>query len=106
MTGGVAVGDRHERGSSRLAGVTLSRVNKTFAGHAAVKDVSLDLHDGEFLVLVGPSGCGKTTLLRMIAGLEPVTSGSVFIGDRDVTRCPRSNGTSRWSSRTTPSTRI
>ena len=71
-----------------MAGVTLSRVNKTFAGHAAVKDVSLDLHDGEFLVLVGPSGCGKTTLLRMIAGLEPVTSGSVFIGDRDVTALP------------------
>ncbi len=71
-----------------MAGVTLSRVNKTFAGHAAVKDVSLDLYDGEFLVLVGPSGCGKTTLLRMIAGLEPVTSGSVFIGDRDVTALP------------------
>ena len=71
-----------------MAGVTLSRVNKTFAGHAAVKDVSLELYDGEFLVLVGPSGCGKTTLLRMIAGLEPVTSGSVFIGDRDVTALP------------------
>ena len=71
-----------------MAGVTVSRVTKTFAGHAAVKDVSLELHDGEFLVLVGPSGCGKTTLLRMIAGLEPVTSGSIFIGDRDVTALP------------------
>ena len=49
-----------------------------------VKNVSLDIKDGEFLVLVGPSGCGKSTTLRMIAGLEDITSGSIFIGDREV----------------------
>ena len=54
-------------------------------GVAAVDDVSLDIGDGEFLVLVGPSGCGKTTLLRMIAGLEDVTDGVISIGGADVT---------------------
>ena len=52
----------------------------------AVDDVTFDVADGDFLVLVGPSGCGKTTLPRMIAGLEDVTSGRVSIGGRDVTR--------------------
>ena len=46
--------------------------------------LSLDIYDGEFIVLVGPSGCGKTTTLRMIAGLESVTDGEIYIGDRSV----------------------
>src|SRR6201981_469210 len=54
----------------------------------AVDALDLDIHDGEFMVLVGPSGSGKTTALRMLAGLEPVDSGHVEIGDRDVTYCP------------------
>lgn len=54
----------------------------------AVDGVSLSVVDGEFLVLVGPSGCGKTTLLRLVAGLESVTHGRIFIGDRDVTDVP------------------
>ena len=75
-------------------------------GVKAVDDVSLEIADGEFMVLVGPSGCGKTTLLRMIAGLEQVSSGRVILGDDDVTdRLARASATSRWSSRTTPSTR-
>src|SRR6476646_713245 len=57
----------------------------TERGVKAVDDVSLEIADGEFMVLVGPSGCGKTTLLRCIAGLEQVSSGRVIVGDDDVT---------------------
>jgi len=68
-----------------MAGITLEHVTKEFGSVKAVDDVSLEIGDGEFLVLVGPSGCGKSTLLRMIAGLEEVSSGAIHIGDRDVT---------------------
>jgi multiple sugar transport system ATP-binding protein len=69
-----------------MAGIRLENVTKLFAGDVtAVDNVSLEIPDGEFLVLVGPSGCGKTTLLRMIAGLEEVTDGTISIGDTDVT---------------------
>ncbi len=54
----------------------------------AVDNLDLDIGDGEFLVLVGPSGCGKSTTLRMLAGLEPIDGGAVFIGDTDVTMLP------------------
>ncbi len=68
-----------------MATVVLESVNKVFAnGVHAVADLSLTVEDGEFLVLVGPSGCGKSTALRMIAGLEDVTSGTVSIGGRCV----------------------
>ena len=61
-------------------------MTKVYSGGVlAVDDVSLEVDDGEFMVLVGPSGCGKSTLLRMIAGLEKVTTGRVLIGDEDVT---------------------
>ena len=68
-----------------MAGIKIQNVTKIFGKSQALKDVSLDVKDGEFLVLLGPSGCGKTTLLRCIAGLEHVDGGKVFIGDRDVT---------------------
>jgi multiple sugar transport system ATP-binding protein len=69
-----------------MPAIRLERVNKVYPGGVhAVHDVDLEIEDGEFMVLVGPSGCGKSTLLRMIAGLEEITSGSLFIGDRDVT---------------------
>jgi multiple sugar transport system ATP-binding protein len=65
--------------------VTLSEVRKSFGAVEVVKGIDLSVADGEFLVLLGPSGCGKTTALRMVAGLESVTSGRILIGDRDVT---------------------
>jgi multiple sugar transport system ATP-binding protein len=68
-----------------MAAIELERVSKTYPnGSVAVSDLDLDVDDGEFLVLVGPSGCGKTTVLRMVAGLEPITSGTVRIGGRVV----------------------
>ena len=68
-------------GSPHVADIRLDRVTKVFPGDfVAVDDVSLEIPDGQFIVLVGPSGCGKSTLLRMIAGLEEVTGGTVSIG--------------------------
>jgi len=71
-----------------MADVSIRHVDKYFGDVRAVNDVSLDIHDGEFLVLLGPSGCGKTTLLRMIAGLETPTNGEIEIGDRVVNFVP------------------
>jgi multiple sugar transport system ATP-binding protein len=69
-----------------MSGIRLEAVTKIYTnGVLAVDGVELDVADGEFMVLVGPSGCGKSTLLRMIAGLEDVTDGTIWIGDRDVT---------------------
>ena len=67
-----------------MATVTFENVWKRFGDFNAVKDLNLAIQDGEFMVLVGPSGCGKTTSLRMIAGLEEITDGSLKIGDRVV----------------------
>jgi ABC-type sugar transport system ATPase subunit len=72
-----------------VAGVVLSGVGKVYPdGTHAVDDLNLEIADGEFLVLVGPSGCGKTTALRMVAGLEEISEGTVSIGGRVVNRVP------------------
>jgi multiple sugar transport system ATP-binding protein len=72
-----------------MGGIRLDRATKIYANIVrAVDAVDLTIPDGEFMVLVGPSGCGKSTLLRMIAGLEHVTEGRIFIGDVDVTDMP------------------
>jgi multiple sugar transport system ATP-binding protein len=72
-----------------VADVTLREVGKVYLdGTRAVTGLSLDVADGEFLVLVGPSGCGKTTALRMVAGLEDISEGEIKIGDRVVNRVP------------------
>jgi|SRR4051812_17082013 multiple sugar transport system ATP-binding protein len=67
-----------------MAPITFEHVTKRFDETTAVSDLSIEVADGEFLVLVGPSGCGKTTALRMLAGLEDITSGRILIGDRVV----------------------
>ncbi len=72
-----------------MAGIVLERVSKVFASDVvAVDDLSLEIGDGEFMVLVGPSGCGKSTILRILAGLEEVTAGEVYIDGRQVTDLP------------------
>ena len=72
-----------------MAGIALEQVKKVYPdGTLAVSSIDLEIDDGQFGVLVGPSGCGKTTLLRMVAGLEPITSGEIRIGGVDVSDVP------------------
>ncbi len=71
-----------------MASVTFQYVTKRFEDFVAVKDLTIEVQDQEFLVFVGPSGCGKTTSLRMLAGLESVTEGHLYIGDRRVNDIP------------------
>jgi putative spermidine/putrescine transport system ATP-binding protein len=71
-----------------MSSVRLQSVSKNFGDHRAVSDFSLEIADGEFLVLLGPSGCGKTTALRMIAGFVEPSGGRILFGNRDVTELP------------------
>ncbi len=68
--------------------IEFKKVSKIFGGTRVVDDLSLEIHDGEFVVLLGPSGCGKTTTLRMLAGLETATSGDIYIGGERVNDVP------------------
>ena len=68
--------------------INLKNINKKFNSVEVIKSFNLKINEGEFVTLLGPSGCGKTTLLRMIAGLEHVSSGEIFIGDENVTSVP------------------
>ncbi len=73
-----------------MATITFDKAQRWYPGAdtPAVPGLDLEINDGEFMVLVGPSGCGKSTSLRMLAGLEEVNSGNIYIGDRDVTKVP------------------
>src|SRR5919201_1194439 len=71
-----------------MSSISLRGVSKVWGGSKAVDDVSFDAPAGRLLVLLGPSGCGKSTTLRLIAGLETVTTGAILIGDEDVTDLP------------------
>ena len=73
-----------------MATATFEKAQRWYPGadEPAVPGISLDIKDGEFMVLVSPSGCGKSTTLRMLAGLEEVNDGKIFIGDREVTHMP------------------
>jgi len=69
-----------------MSGVTLDTVTKRHGNTPVIQGIDLEVADGEFCVFVGPSGCGTSTLLRMVAGLEQTTEGTIRIGVRDVTR--------------------
>lgn len=84
-----------------MARVYLEHVWKRFGNVVAVKDVTLEIEDKEFLILVGPSGCGKSTTLRMIAGLEEISEGSIYIGDTLVNDILLRIEILPWSFRTT-----
>jgi ABC-type sugar transport system ATPase subunit len=71
-----------------MAKVHIDDVRKSYGDFEVLKNIHIDIADGEFLVLVGPSGCGKSTLLRSIAGLEGITAGRIRIGQEDVTELP------------------
>jgi multiple sugar transport system ATP-binding protein len=68
-----------------MSTISLQKISKVWNGISVIRDLSLEIHDREFMVLLGPSGCGKTTTMRMIAGLEEPTSGKILIDKHDVT---------------------
>ena len=69
----------------------LENISKSFDGVQALKDINLEVKEGEFLTLLGPSGCGKTTMLRIIAGMEQTDSGRIFLNAKNVTNEPANN---------------
>jgi multiple sugar transport system ATP-binding protein len=71
-----------------MAGVVLENIRKSYGNVDVIKGIDLEINDGEFTVFVGPSGCGKSTLLRMIAGLEDISAGDMFIGEKRVNELP------------------
>jgi len=67
-----------------MGSISLKKINKSFDSTEVLKNINLDIDDGEFLILIGPSGCGKSTLLNLIAGLEDLNSGEIVIDGKDV----------------------
>ena len=68
-----------------MANISIRNVHKSYGAHEVLKPFSLEIADGEFIVLVGPSGCGKSTMLKILAGLEPASGGDIYLGEREVT---------------------
>lgn len=83
----------------------LRDICKSYDGTPITRHIDLDIEDGEFVVFVGPSGCGKSTLLRLIAGLEDITSGDLFIDNQRVNDLPPRTVRWAWCSSPTPSIR-
>ncbi len=80
-----------------MSEIKLNKISRDYGlGNFGVRDVSLDIEESEFMVLLGPSGCGKSTTLRMIAGLEQTTGGQISIAGRDVTRLAPRTVMWRW----------
>ncbi|GAC1389479.1 MAG: ABC transporter ATP-binding protein [Variovorax sp.] len=77
-----------EKEDTHMAYLQLSNIKKSFGDARIIKGIDLEIKKGEFIVFVGPSGCGKSTLLRLVAGLEPITSGSLLLDGRDITHMP------------------
>ena len=82
--------------------LTFKHVSKVYGKVQVVRDLNLSIRQGERLILLGPAGCGKTTTLRMIAGLESITSGDLYMGDQRSTTWPPASGILPWCSRATP----
>ncbi len=82
-----------------MASVEVSNVRKSFGSFEVIHGVSIEVEDGEFVILVGPSGCGKSTLLRMVAGLESITSGELRIDGRVVNNLRQTESRLRRGSR-------
>ena len=89
-----------------MARVQLNAITKSYGEFRAVDGVSLDIAEGEFVVLLGPSGCGKTTTLRIIAGFIEPTSGSIRLGGPTSPNCRRGSAMPGWCSRATRCFRI
>ncbi len=68
--------------------IRFENVTKSFDGELVLNNLNMEIRGGQFFALLGPSGCGKTTLLRLIAGLETVDSGKIYLGDQDITNVP------------------
>ncbi|AHB03386.1 N-Acetyl-D-glucosamine ABC transport system ATP-binding protein [Brucella ceti TE28753-12] len=81
-----------------MGSLQLKSVHKRYGAQEVLKDINLEVNDGEFIIFVGPSGCGKSTLLRSIAGLEDVSAGQVLINGEDVTVTPPSRRGIAWCS--------
>ena len=71
-----------------MGNLRLEHVTKYYGNDLVIDNLTLDIPQGQFFALLGPSGCGKTTILRLIAGLEPVDSGNIFLGKRSITHLP------------------